>query len=216
MGFAAALLGHGAALDLFGQAAPRARPVSRETALSGGAAGGSGAARDAERPWSCASRSRSRASRSASAWRQRRRCAESSVWSCAFSSSSTLRRRMSARLDAPTRWESMWTSPNARITRRLLLHGCVSSAQYAAGDGARGERGLPLRFERALVSCRCEALDGSGVAPVQRLVQQFARPIAALGEPDAEAVQIVIRRGRDVEPLRRARSGARSPAARPG
>jgi hypothetical protein len=33
-------------------------------------------------------------------------------------------------------------------------------------------------------------------------VQQFARSIAALGEADTEAVQIVIRRGHDVEPLR--------------
>ena len=113
----------------------------------------------------------------------------------------SLRRRMSARLDAPTRWDSMWTSPNARITRRLLQQGCVSSAQYPPGMAPDGERGLPLCFERALVSCRCEALDGSGVAPVQRLVQQFARPIAALGEPDAEAVQLVVRRGGDRQPF---------------
>ena len=97
------------------------------------------------------------------------------------------------------------------------MRGCVSSAQYAAGDGARGERGLPLRFERApRLGAAAKALDGSGVAPVQRLVQQFARPIAPRGEPDAEAVQIVVRRGRDVEPVSRERSDAGSPAARPG
>ena len=70
-----------------------------------------------------------------------------------------------------------------------------------AGNGARRERILPLCFERALVSCRCKALDGSGVAPVQRLVQQFARPVAALGEPDAQAVQLVVRRGGDRQPF---------------
>ena len=126
---------------------------------------------------------------------------DSSACSCAVSSSRALRRRMSARLDAPMRWDSMWTSPNARITRRLLATRMRQQRPVPAGNGARGERVLPLCFERALVSCRCEALDGGGVAPVQRLVQQFARPIAARGEPDAEAVQIVVRRGHDVEPL---------------
>jgi hypothetical protein len=57
-----------------------------------------------------------------------------------------------------------------------------------AGNGAGGKRGLPLCFERALVSCRREGFDGSGVAPVQRLVQQLARSVVALGEPDPEAV----------------------------
>ena len=56
-------------------------------------------------------------------------------------------------------------------------------------------------FERALVWCRSEGFDGGGVAPVQRLVQQFARTIAARGEPDAEAVQLVVRRGHDIEPV---------------
>ena len=37
--------------------------------------------------------------------------------------------------------------------------------------------------------------------PVERLVQQPAGPVAALGEADAKTVQVVVGRGSDGEPL---------------
>ena len=77
------------------------------------------------------------ASRVTTASRNAACCRSSRARSSAFSSSNWQSRRMSARLAAPTRCESMCTSPNAsRMTLRVAA-GWVSVAQYAPGISPR-------------------------------------------------------------------------------
>ena len=111
----------------------------------------------------------------------------------AFSSSNWQSRRMSARLAAPTRCESICTSPNAsRITardrRRMGQRGPIRTRNLAAPHSV-----APERTDAFLGSRFGKLVDREAMTFIERLVQQLGRLVVASGEADRGAVQFMVR-----------------------
>ena len=165
----------------FARRRSRSATNCRSMALSSPVAEGSAAMRCAN---ACRS-SRMQASRVTTASRKAACCRSSRVRNSALSASNWQSRRMSARFAAPTRCDSMCTSPNASRMIACVAAGCVSSGPIGAGYLAAPDRVAPQRADRIVLRLALAKLvDRKPMSLVERLVQQFRRLVVASGEAD--------------------------------